>query len=67
MNTRYLTANEILRSITFVFANLNGFGIEATNHEVVETVLALIVREIDFAELVRRFQDWLKPTETGAL
>ena len=45
---------------SFVFAELNGFEVDATNDEIVDTVLALIVREIDFDELVRRFQGWMK-------
>ena len=44
---------------SFVFAELNGFEIDTTNNEVVDTVLALIVREIDFDELVGRFQLWM--------
>ena len=44
---------------SFVFTELNGFEIDTTNNEVVDTVLALIVREIDFDELVGRFQLWM--------
>lgn len=46
---------------SFVFAELNGFEIDTANDGIVDTVLALIVREIDFHELVRRFQLWMKP------
>ncbi len=46
---------------SFVFVELNGYQIDATNDDVVDTVLALIVREIDFEELVRRFGTWLRP------
>jgi death on curing protein len=46
---------------SFVFVELNGFKIETSNDEVVNTVIALIVREIDFEELVARFESWLRP------
>ena len=50
---------------SFVFAELNGFEVDATNDEVVDTVLALIVREIEFDELVLRFRRWMKPIPQG--
>jgi death on curing protein len=46
---------------SFVFVELNGFGLEATNDEVVDTVIALIVRDIEFDKLVTRFESWLRP------
>ncbi len=46
---------------SFVFVELNGFEIEATNDEVVDTVLALIIREIDFEALITRVESWLRP------
>jgi death on curing protein len=47
---------------SFVFVELNGFEFEATNDDVVDTVIALIVRDIEFNELVTRFESWLRPT-----
>jgi death on curing protein len=46
---------------SFVFVKLNGFEIEATNDEVVDTVIALIIREIDFEALITRVESWLRP------
>ena len=44
---------------SFVFLELNGFQVEASNDDVVETVIDLITRKIDFAELVTRFDAWM--------
>jgi death on curing protein len=46
---------------SFFFVELNGFAFEATNDDVVDTVIALIVRDIEFNELVTRFESWLRP------
>jgi hypothetical protein len=46
---------------SFVFVELNGFEFEATNDDVVDTVITLIVRDIEFNELVTRFESWLRP------
>ena len=46
---------------TFVFVELNGHEIEADNDDVVDTVLDLITREIDFFELVNRIRHWMRP------
>jgi death on curing protein len=46
---------------SFVFAELNGYEIDADNDEVVDTVLDLITRTIDFDELVARLRGWIRP------
>ena len=50
---------------SFVFLEINGFKVEATNDEVVETVLSLIVRDIDFDALVGRIRSWIRPRSDG--
>ena len=50
---------------SFVFLEINGFEVEATNDEVVETVLSLIVRDIDFDALVGRIRSWIRPRSDG--
>ena len=46
---------------SFVFLELNGFEVETSNDDVVDTVIDLITRQIDFAELVTRFDAWMRP------
>ena len=46
---------------SFVFLELHGFEVEASNDDVVETVIDLITRKIDFAELVTRLDAWMRP------
>lgn len=50
---------------SFVFLEINGFEVETTNDEVVETVLSLIVRDIDFDALVGRIRSWIRPRSDG--
>ena len=50
---------------SFVFLEVNGFEVVTTNDDVVETVLALIVREIDFDDLVARIKSWMRLLREG--
>jgi death on curing protein len=50
---------------SFVFVDLNGYTIDADNDEVVDTVLDLITRKIDFDELVARLRRWMPTLSTG--
>ena len=61
-NHPFLDGNKRIAVLAaFVFLELNGFEVETTDDEVVETVLALIVREIDFDRLVDRIRSWMRP------
>ncbi len=61
-NHPFLDGNKRIAVLaSFVFLEINGFEAETTNDEVVETVLALIVREIDFDGLVDRIRSWMRP------
>jgi death on curing protein len=61
-NHPFLDGNKRIAVLaSFVFLEINGFEVETTNDEVVETVLALIVREIDFDDLVVRIKSWMRP------
>ena len=61
-NHPFLDGNKRIAVLaSFVFLEINGFEVETTNDDVVDTVIALIVREIDFAGLVDRFRSWMKP------
>jgi death on curing protein len=51
---------------SFVFVELNGYTIDADNDEVVDTVLDLITRTIDFDALVARFRRWMRPLRTDS-
>ncbi len=48
---------------SFVFLEFNGYEVATTNDEVVDIVLALIVREIDFDHLVDRLRTWIRPQQ----
>ncbi len=48
---------------SFVFLETNGYEVSTSNDEVVDTVLALIVRDIDFDQLVDRISSWIQRAE----
>ena len=61
-NHPFLDGNKRISVLaSFVFLELNGFEVEASNDDVVETVLDLITRKIEFAELVTRLEAWMRP------
>ena len=61
-NHPFLDGNKRISVLaSFVFLELNGFEVEASNDDVVETVLDLITRKIDLAELVTRLEAWMRP------
>ncbi len=61
-NHPFLDGNKRIAVLaSFVFLEINGFEVEATNDEVVETVLTLIAREIEFDGLIARIKSWMRP------
>ena len=50
---------------SFVFLELNGHTVETSNDDVVSTVLDLITRNIDFAELGVRVERWITSSAAG--
>lgn len=50
---------------SFAFLELNGHPVETSNDDVVSTLLDLITRDIDFAELVVRIERWITSRAAG--
>ena len=50
---------------SFVFLEVNGHPVETSDDDVVSTLLDLITRDIDFAELVARIQRWIRSSAAG--
>ena len=65
-NHPFVDANKQIAVLaSFVFLELNGHTVETSNDDAVSTVLDLITRNIDFAELGVRIERWITSSAAG--
>lgn len=61
-NHAFLDGNKRIAVLaSFVFLEINGYAVDTDDESVVEVVLGLLGRAIDFNQLVTHIESWMRP------